>query len=99
MGEYATFNGHEVKIGTMEDMYSLRFDQRHQVQALSGNVDPNRDDEAQMLRFRFPWPDEDDIEPGSGKFHDKGYHRAVAIHGFRAPVDVEHGHVQFVAQA
>jgi hypothetical protein len=97
MGEYALYKGESVKIGTCEDMYYLRFDQRHAVIAQSGNVDPVTD--APALRFRFPWPDEDAIEPGSGKFHDNGYHRSVHVPGFIAPTDVEHSNVQFVANA
>lgn len=96
MGEYAKFNGESVKIGTCEDMYYLRYDQRTLVEPESGNVDPV--DDAEHLRFRFPWPDEDHIEPGSGKFHDNGYHRSIAVYGFSAP-DVEHSNVQFTAHA
>jgi hypothetical protein len=96
MGEYASYKGQEIKIGTCEDMYYLRFDQRHMVQALPGNVDPVADVSA--LRFRFPWPNEDGIDPGSDAFHANGFHRAVCVHGFHAP-DVEHSSVQFVAQA
>lgn len=73
MGEYAMYQDREVKIGTCEDMYYLRFDQRHKVVPLAGNVDPVRD--AESLRFRFPFPDEDDREPG--KFEDFG--RAVSV--------------------
>lgn len=95
MGEYAKHNGEEIKIGTCEDMYYLRFDQRHKVQALSGNVDPVAD--AGALRFRFPFPDEDGERPGD--FHKHGYHRGITIHGATPSEGVEHGHVQFVAQA
>lgn len=97
MGEYATFNDYQIKIGTCEDMYYLRFDQRALVRAERGSVDPVAD--AEHLRFRFPWPDEDGIEPGSGKFYDNGFHRSLPVHGFAAPSDVDHGTVQFVAQA
>lgn len=97
MGEYARFNGNEVKIGTCGDMYYLRFDQRHLVQRLSGNVDPVAD--AAELRFRFPWPNEDAAEPGSSTFSDNGYHRSLWIPGYEASKDAEHYTVQFVAQA
>ncbi len=92
MGEYARYKGHDIKIGTCEDMYYLRYDQRHKVRATCGNVNPVAD--AAELRFRFPWPDEDHIEPGA--FED--YHRSICVPGFEAP-DVEHTSVQFVAQA
>jgi len=105
MGEYAKHKGEEIKIGTCENMYYLRFDQRHKVKALPGNVDPNGED-AYALRFRFPWPNEDKNEPG--QFEDYG--KAVAVHYFdaygahkqddiKAPAGVEHYSVQFVASA
>jgi len=61
MGEYALYNGKEIKIGTCETMYYLRWDQRHLVEPIKGNVNPALDS---GLRFRLPWPDEDHIEPG-----------------------------------
>jgi len=105
MGEYAKHKGEEIKIGTCEDMYYLRFDQRHLVQALPGNVDPNSDD-ALSIRFRFPWPNEDRNEPGDFEQYDKG----VAVHYYdaygmvkqddiKAPAGVDHYTVQFVAHA
>lgn len=72
MGEYATFEGKKVKIGTCENLYYLRFDQRRKVQALPGNVDPVGRD-AYDLRFRFPFPDEDDIEPADFRDHDRHF--------------------------
>lgn len=64
MGEYAIrkSDGERVKIGTCENMYYLRYEDRDKVRALSGNVDPVRD--AVHLRFRIPFPDEDHIQPG-----------------------------------
>lgn len=73
MGEYARFSGHEIKIGTCEDMYYLRYDQRHLVEWVRGNVDPVK--QAGELRFRLPFPDEDGIEPGG--FQD--YNRSVPL--------------------
>lgn len=95
MGEYAKWNGQEIKIGTCENMYYLRADQAHRVQRLEGNVDPVRD--AAALRFRFPWPDEDGKDPGDD--HGKGYERAVTLRGLSVPDGVEHSIVQFVASA
>ena len=43
MGEYAKYNNQEIKIGTCETMYYLRYEDRHKVKALKGNVDPVRD--------------------------------------------------------
>lgn len=93
MGEYASYRGQSVKIGTCEDMYYLRYDQRYHVQHKSGNVDPVHD--AGDLRFRFPWPDEDHLTPGSNTFHDNGYHRGVSIDGFGAIEGLEHSRIQF----
>lgn len=71
MGEYASYNGESVKIGTCESMYYLRADQAHLVTPESGNVDPIRD--AAGIRFRFPFPDEDGVQPGGDfKRFDRG---------------------------
>lgn len=96
MGEYAKANGEEVKIGTCENMYYLRYDQRAKVHALPGSVNPVRD--AGALRFRFPWPDEDHVAPGGAEFGDNGHHRSIAVDGYTAQ-DVEHFSVQFTAHA
>lgn len=89
MGEMARFKGEEVKIGTCEDMYYLRADQRELVKALPHNVDPVND--ADVLRFRFPFPDEDKIEPGA--FENS--FRSVVIPGATPPEGVEHDSMQF----
>ena len=71
MGEYAKrkSDGARVKIGTCEDMYYLRYEQRHLVAHESGNVDPARDPNG--LRFRLPFPDEDHIQPGDFEPYDR----------------------------
>lgn len=92
MGEYANYNGQEIKIGTCEDMYYLRADQATLVRPLKGNVNPVKD--AESIRFRFPWPDEDGIEPGVG-FHAKDYGRNLAVSGVEAPEEVAHYSIQF----
>jgi hypothetical protein len=99
MGEYAKYQGNEIKIGTCEDMYYLRYDQRRLVRHLPGNVDPNDPETACQLRFRFPWPDEDDCqEPGSdGPGHD--YERSVHIRGALTPDSFEHYPIQFQSAA
>ena len=91
MGEYAKFNRRDIKIGTCEDMYYLRADQSALVQPLPGNVDPVRD--RAELRFRFPWPDEDEIRPGAFERYERG----VGLHGVEQPATVDHGVVQFTA--
>lgn len=72
MGEYAKriSDGVEVKIGTCEDMYYLRFEDRDKVRPISGNLDPVQ--EANVLRFRLPFPDEDDIQIGTYKDYRRG---------------------------
>lgn len=99
MGEYAkrASDGEEIKIGTCEDMYYLRAEHRKAVRALRGNVNPASAD-ALALRFRFPWPDEDGLQPGAEEYHANGYHRAIAVDNYAAPRDVKHYTVQFVAQ-
>ncbi len=91
MGEYAKYRGDRVKIGTCEDMLYLRADQRHLVVAEHGNVDPVRDAE-RGIRFRFPFPEEDGIEPGA--FENPFKRQRVDM---VAPDGVEHHSVQFVA--
>lgn len=90
MGEYASYGGQRVKIGTCENMYYLRADQRHRVGALSGNVNPIKD--KGEIRFRFPFPDEDNIEPGAFERYD----RTLGLHGVLPPDEVKHGRPQFV---
>lgn len=88
MGEYAKHNGSEIKIGTCEDMLYLRADQAHLVTAMPRNVDPIKD--AQSIRFRFPFPQEDDIAPGSFEpFFTLG------VSGVEVPEDIDHGNLQF----
>jgi hypothetical protein len=93
MGEYAIrkSDGQEIKIGTCEDMYYLRADQREMVAKLPGSVDVSNPDYG--IRFRFPFPQEDGIEPGA--FTDHAY--GVTVPGMITPKDVEHSTVQVSA--
>ncbi len=93
MGEYAKYGGTEIKVGTCEDMYYLRYDQRGQVYPVRGSVNP-AGPERYMLRFRFPWPDEDHVPPGG---YDP-YDRALAVPGFAPSQECEHRDVQFTAR-
>ena len=90
MGEYAQYKGQNIKIGTCESMYYLRADQAHLVTARSGNVDPVKD--AEHIRFRFPWPDEDHIEPG----HFENFDRSLPVPFVELP-EIEHYGTQFTA--
>jgi hypothetical protein len=93
MGEYAIYKGQQIKIGTCEDMYYLRADQAHLVTPMHGSVHPIKD--AGEIRFRFPFPDEDHIEPG----HFDDHSRSRRIPGLKPPKeDISHGMVQFVAR-
>ncbi|QIS06773.1 hypothetical protein F5X71_34680 [Nocardia brasiliensis] len=95
MGEYATriSDRQEIKIGTCEDMYYLRYDQRNKVSGgdATGWAARNWDG----ARFRFPFPSEDTIAPGAFEDYDKG----LNISGWEIPSDwpVDHGTVQFTA--
>ena len=73
MGEYAIrkSDGARIKIGTCEDMYYIRFDQRHLVKHEEGNVNLADDHEVGQLRFRLPFPDEHDMEPGEYDEHNR----------------------------
>jgi hypothetical protein len=91
MSEEALYHGEKIKIGTCEDMYYLRADQAHLVTAMLKNYDPVRD--AEKIRFRFPFPQEDNIPPGG--FSDPFY--GLGVYGVEVPDDVEHGMIQFRA--
>jgi len=67
MGEYAIrkSDGAEVKIGTCEDMLYLRYEDRGKVSKIPNSLDPEK--EAGVLRFRVPFPDEDDTPIGEYK--------------------------------
>ena len=65
MGEYAKYQGSEVKIGTCADMFYLRLEDAAKVEPLPGNIDPTRED---GLRFRLPYPDEGGQSPGVGDY-------------------------------
>ena len=66
MGEYALYKGEEVKIGTCNSMYYLRWEQRKSVTALPGNVNPAVMEN--KLWYRAPRKREDGIEPGMFDF-------------------------------
>jgi len=70
MGEYAKrkSDGVEIKIGTCESMYYLRWDDRDKVTPLPGSLNPATEGN---LYWRLPLPEEDDILPGAYKSHDK----------------------------
>jgi len=93
MGEHARYQGQTIKIGTCENMYYLRAEQRAEVEDYDFPPDV-----LGVIRFRFPFPDEDEIEPG----HFEDYGRGVSIPGWSLPETLsgdEHGSVQFTSSA
>jgi hypothetical protein len=94
MGEYGLFQGEQVKLGTCEDMYYLRAQQARFITKIPHSLDPNDPSTQKEIRFRFPWPDEDNILPGCFDDHD----RAVPVPGITPPAGVDHRNVQFVAR-
>ncbi len=91
MGEYARHNGRKIKIGTCEQMYYLRADQVKLITPEPASVNPLRRDIAERIRFRFPFPDEDNLDPGCFEKHDA----ATYLYGAEIPAGVEHGSLQF----
>lgn len=71
MGEYAVRKSDhvEIKIGTCEDMYYLRYEDRDKVSKLPNNLDPAT---CVGLRFRLPFPDEDEVRPGEYQEYNRG---------------------------
>ena len=78
MGEYAKFNGHEIKIGTCECMYYIRYEDRSRVQAEPNSVDPATQ---KNLFWRLPFPDEDHLNPGDYPDHNRGVRLFSREHG------------------
>ena len=66
MGEYAERKSDrkEIKIGTCENMYYLRYSDRDKVRPLENNLDPSDEETINELRWRLPFPDEDNTQPG-----------------------------------
>ncbi len=89
MGEYASYGNQTVKIGTCEDMLYLRADQVREVKAQRGSVNPFT--QADVIRFRFPFPQEDGTEPGA--FADPFF--TLGVSGVEVPEGVEHSNLQF----
>lgn len=61
MGEYAKIGGQSIKIGTCENMYYLRFEDRMKVTKEENSLDPAT---CLDLHWRLPIPSEDDMEIG-----------------------------------
>ena len=94
MGEYAKLAGQEIKIGTCERMYYLRYEDRGRVDPLPGNVDPRI---TAGLFFRLPFPDEDNVLPGTYGHYNRGVRLGISENGSWhdwQPDDLEPGWIQ-----
>lgn len=71
MGEYGfrLKDKADIKLGTCESMYYLRFEDIDKVKGHSGSVDPAREPEG--LFYRIPFFDEDDVLPGDYKEYNR----------------------------
>lgn len=92
MGEYAYFRGERIKIGTCEDMLYLRAEHAPLLDTRS-HEDTNVMACLDEVRFRFPFPTEDDKLPGEYDDPDK----SLGLYGVTAPEGTEHGTVQFAS--
>lgn len=72
MGEYAfrKSDGENVKIGTCESMYYLRYEDRDKVRQQSGSLNPATE---LNLFWRLPFPDEDNVQPGEYDIYNRGW--------------------------
>ena len=68
MGEYTKINGEQVKLGTCENLYYMRFEQLKQLDA---EARAEYGDESQGYRYRFPFPEEDTRQLGNYEDHNK----------------------------
>lgn len=71
MGEYAVrkSDGQEVKIGTCESMYYIRYEDRNKVSKLENSIDASSEI---GLFWRLPYPDEDTIGIGGYEQYNRG---------------------------
>lgn len=93
MGEYAWYGHERIKIGTCEDLYYLRADQATKVVARGGE-DTDVLGYLDAFRFRFPFPDEDNVAPGQFENPD----RSLRVDGVEPPKNFDHYSVQFTAR-
>lgn len=77
MGEYINYRGQEIKLGVCEDLYYTRLDQlkeaRYQMEKMGGNLEASEYLDPKLgWRYRFPFPEEDNIQIGDFEDYDKG---------------------------
>lgn len=77
MGEYAMVMGKATKLGTCEDLDYIRSDQREFLRhdrKIAGNLPASGYLKPENgFRFRFPFPDEDQVEPGEFRQAGRGW--------------------------
>ena len=95
MGEYAQYNGEKIKIGTCEQMYYIRFEDRDKVSHKPGNVDLSDPVDVGCLRFRVPFIDEDHILPGEYEDYNRGLRLYRGHEDFRPAETPEPGSMFF----
>jgi len=76
MDEYIKYRGQDIKLGTCVDLYYTRLDQlkeaHGEMEKLGGNLEANAYLDAKLgWRYRFPFPDEDNIPIGEFKEYNK----------------------------
>ncbi len=83
MGEYIKYKDEDVKLGTCESLYYVRLDQLKEARLLMEKKPGNLDvsgylDPKNSFRYRFPFPEEDNVEIGDFGPYDKGL--VIALH-------------------
>lgn len=91
MGEYGKYLNREIKLGTCESMYYIRYSQRGLIAPLPNSLNIQDDSILSHIRFRFPWPDEDSLEPGDYE----NFGRTELIPNSKSPKDADHGAASF----
>jgi hypothetical protein len=95
MGEYAIrkSDNTEIKIGTCETMYYIRYEDRYNVKTMENNIDCSKET---GLFWRIPFPDEDNIKIGDYEPYYRG-HLLYLFSGFKAEdADKDKGTIQLL---
>ncbi len=100
MGEYIDYKGKEVKLGTCESLYYTRLEQLEAAEAVGilekrgGNLSASEYlDPANGFRYRFPFPEEDNIDIGDFVDYDKGMIVQLQHEDRDLVEDMEHGDI------
>jgi hypothetical protein len=77
MGEYIEYKGQSIKLGTCEDLYYTRLDQLKELSGVLKTLGGNLSIDEYLnpkngFRYRFPFPDEDNIGIGDFKEFERG---------------------------